>query len=128
MAQMLAPDLRQFFYPGPPERAIKFFRTPAFRKSFQVEPTEVWQDVNCPVLLLHGELDCQVDAKVNLDAIETALRIGGNRVIERKEIIQHNHLFQVCNTGRPNEYANRQQTFSPTTLKHISDFCLAITK
>ncbi len=39
-----------------------------------------------------------------------------------------NHLFQQCETGSPNEYAEIEQTFSPTALTEILKWIQAQTK
>ena len=35
-----------------------------------------------------------------------------------------NHLFQVCETGYINEYAQIEQTMAPTVLEDISQWIL----
>lgn len=82
-------------------------------------PTPTLTKVKCPVLAINGEKDLQVPAKENLDAIKKALTKGENKKVTIKEIPNLNHLFQECKTGSPDEYANIEQTFSPTALTEI---------
>lgn len=88
------------------------------------DPAPILEKVNCPVLAINGEKDLQVPAKVNLEAIENALKKGGNRKITTKELPNLNHLFQECETGSPSEYAKIEQTFSPIALAEISNWIL----
>jgi hypothetical protein len=61
----------------------------------------------------------QVPAKINLEAIATALSKGGNKHFTTKTIPGLNHLFQECDTGAPAEYITIEQTFSPVVLDEI---------
>jgi uncharacterized protein len=82
-------------------------------------PAPTLEKVKCPVLAINGEKDLQVPAKVNLGAIEKALKKGGNKRITTKELPNLNHLFQECKTGSPSEYSTIEQTISPIALKEI---------
>lgn len=86
------------------------------------DPAKYWGKIKCPVLALNGEKDLQVDADVNLQAIEKALRSGGNSALTAKRLPGLNHLFQHCKTGLPDEYGDIEETFSPEALKIISDW------
>ena len=92
-------------------RWMKFFLT--------YDPTQAWEKVKCPALLLNGEKDIQVDATMNLNAISKALDKGGN--VDYKTVIfqQQNHLFQVCEKCTLQEYATIEQTISPDVLEEI---------
>ncbi len=50
------------------------------------------------------------------------LEEGGNNDFVVKELPNLNHLFQECSTGSPNEYAEIEQTFSPSALLEISNW------
>ncbi len=92
------------------------------------DPAVVLEKVRCPVLALNGEKDLQVPPKANLEAIEKALKKGGNSAVTTKELQGLNHLFQEAETGSPAEYAEIEQTFSPVALKEISDWILKLVK
>jgi uncharacterized protein len=85
----------------------------------QYEPGVTLEKVKCPVLALNGEKDLQVSAKVNLKAIETSLKKGGNKDVTIKELPGLNHLFQESKTGMPAEYSAIEQTFSPVAMNEI---------
>jgi pimeloyl-ACP methyl ester carboxylesterase len=92
------------------------------------EPAPVLRRVKCPVLALNGEKDVQVDPKLNLPAIRTALRTGGSTDFKLVELPSLNHLFQKCSTGAVSEYADIEQTMEPEVLKLIADWILARVK
>lgn len=92
------------------------------------DPATALEAVKCPVLAVNGEKDLQVPPKVNLPAIEKALKKGGNNQVTTREFPNLNHLFQECKTGSPTEYAEIEQTFSPVVLEVISGWILQQTK
>ena len=49
-----------------------------FRYFMEFDPSTALRDVSCPVLAMVGDKDIQVDAGMNMPAIEKALREGGN--------------------------------------------------
>lgn len=98
------------------------------RNFILTDPASYWKRVNCPVLALNGEKDLQVNAGINLPAIEKALRSGGNNQITVKALPELNHLFQHCTTGLPGEYGEIEETFSPEVLKIMSEWVNGLPK
>ncbi len=92
------------------------------------DPAMVLGKVKCPVLAVNGDKDLQVPSKVNLPAIENALKKGGNKQVTTKEFAGLNHLFQECKTGAPSEYADIEQTFSPVVMDEVAKWILKQTK
>ncbi len=86
------------------------------------DPAQAWKEVSCPVLALNGEKDLQVNADINLVAIQQALTEGKNPKLTTIKYPNLNHLFQNANTGSPSEYANIEETFSSKVLRDISKF------
>jgi hypothetical protein len=76
---------------------------------------------------LNGDLDLQVP-QVNLSVVKNALNEGGNKRVVTKTLPLHNHLFQECETGLPNEYALLEQTISPTALHEITSWIHSVLK
>ncbi|MCX6335444.1 MAG: alpha/beta hydrolase [Bacteroidia bacterium] len=97
-----------------------------FRYFLTANPVDFWKKTRCPVLALNGEKDLQVSAKVNLPAIEKAVRSGGNQSVKTISLPDLNHLFQHCKTGLPKEYGEIEETFSPEVLKIMTDWILAL--
>lgn len=102
----------------------KQLATAWFKYLINYDPATSLTKVSCPVLAINGEKDLQVPPKINLNAIEKHLKEAGNTNFVVKELPNLNHLFQECNTGSPSEYANIEQTFSPSALTEIANWIL----
>ena len=98
--------------------------SPWFRFFLVHDPQPVLRKVACPVLVLNGEKDLQVDPRQNLPPIEAALKDGGNPDYTIKQLPDLNHLFQHCQSGSPSEYGEIEETFSPQALEIIGDWIL----
>lgn len=96
------------------------------RYFISTDPAEYWKKVKCPVLALNGEKDLQVDADMNLRAIEKALKAGGNRSVRTVKLPELNHLFQQSKTGLPAEYGEIEETISEEVLQIISNWINAL--
>lgn len=106
---------------------MKLMLSPWFRNMLAYDPRPTLGKVKCPVLALNGEKDLQVAAKENLVAIREALSAGGNTRVKTVELPGLNHLFQICQTGSPTEYAKIEETFNPGALQEISDWIREVT-
>ncbi len=102
--------------------------TPWMRYFLAYEPGPALEKTNCPVLAINGEMDLQVDPKLNLPKIEAALKAGGNRDFKVQELAGLNHLFQNCTTGSPTEYASIEETLSAVFLDSIGSWIKARVK
>lgn len=96
--------------------------SPWMRFFLTYDPAPTLMEVKCPVLAINGEKDLQVPPKENLQAIEEALKSGGNKDYTVKELPGLNHLFQTAETGSPSEYAKINETISPVALELIGDW------
>jgi hypothetical protein len=104
------------------ELQIRMSVSPWFRFFLAHDPKTTLMNVKCPVLAIIGEKDLQVSSKENLEAIEEALKSGGNKHYMVKELANLNHLFQTAETGALTEYAKIEETISPTALKLMADW------
>lgn len=95
---------------------------PWMRYFLDTDPAQFWSSVKCPVLALNGGKDLQVSHEINLPAIKTAVRRGGNRKIKTVIMPGLNHLFQAAETGSPNEYGKIEETFSPAALELMTSW------
>lgn len=102
--------------------------SPWMQYFIRYDPAPVLEKVKCPVLVLIGEKDLQVPAKVNLEAIQKGLEKGGNKNVIAKELPGLNHLFQECDTGSPEEYSKIEQTISPAVLDEITQWIIKQTR
>ncbi len=99
---------------------LNIYNTKWMRSFLRFEPANYLKKVDCPVLALNGTLDLQVPYKENLEAIEKALKKGGNKKVTTKALEGLNHLFQHAKKGIPSEYGKIKETFAPEALDEIS--------
>ena len=101
---------------------VQALLSPWMRFFLTYDPRPTLMQVKCPVLAINGEKDLQVPPEENLQAIEEALKAGGNKDYTVKELPGLNHLFQTAKTGSPSEYAAIEETISPTALEVIGNW------
>lgn len=103
---------------------VQALLSPWMRHFLTYDPGPTLMEVKCPVLAINGEKDLQVPPEENLQAIEEALKAGGNEDYTVKELSGLNHLFQTAQTGSPSEYAKIEETISPAALELIGGWIL----
>lgn len=101
---------------------VDAYLAPWFRYFLTLDPRIALRQVHCPVLVLNGEKDMQVDPKQNVPEVEKALKEAGNRDVTVRISPSLNHLFQTSTTGSPSEYEKIEETISPSALKLIGDW------
>ncbi|GAB4118336.1 MAG: alpha/beta fold hydrolase [Candidatus Caldatribacteriota bacterium] len=95
-----------------------------YRNFLLYDPQITLMKVKCPVLALVGEKDLQVAPRENLQAIEEALRAGGNKNYKVVEMPGLNHLLQTAETGAISEYALIKETIAPEVLELVGKWIL----
>ena len=118
----LEPDDQQHTIVAASRAEMSSLLEPWFRFFLTYDPGTALARVRCPVLVLNGSRDLQVDPDLNLPAIRAALDKGGNEQYEIHRLPGLNHLFQPCKTGLPAEYRQIEQTFDRRTLDLISQW------
>jgi fermentation-respiration switch protein FrsA (DUF1100 family) len=103
-------------------------RSPWFETFLVHDPAKDLQRITCPVMALVGSKDLQVDPKLNLPAIEQALRKSPSKDFVVLELPNLNHLFQNCKTGLMQEYAEIEETIDRGTLDRMKDWILQHTR
>ena len=81
------------------------------------DPTQNITNTKCPVLAFNGTKDCQVPAAQNIPVLRRLLAKNKKTIIKECEGL--NHLFQHCDTGRPDEYYNIEETIAEEVLADI---------
>jgi fermentation-respiration switch protein FrsA (DUF1100 family) len=109
------------------EAQAKQFTSPWFRYFLSYDPRPTIMKVSVPVLAINGGNDLQVPPKEDLEAIEQALKDGGNRDYKIVLLPGLNHLFQTSSTGAVSEYGTIEETIAPVVLQTIGDWILAHT-
>lgn len=114
---MLAPAMR--------DNMVKVVEgnTPYLRRFLTVDVRQTVREAECPVMVLNGMLDMQVNAAQNVDPIRGRLKNGKSvtRVYEGL-----NHLFQHAVTGGLDEYGKIEETISPEVLKDVADWIVSV--
>ena len=65
------------------QRTAQRMTSPAYRSYLQLNPTATLASVKCPVLLVQGLADAEINPTANLDALEKGLS-GNSKVAERR--------------------------------------------
>jgi fermentation-respiration switch protein FrsA (DUF1100 family) len=86
------------------------------------DPTKDLSTMKCPAFALFGEKDLQVAPSQNTEKMRQLLK---NPKSEVKIYPKLNHLFQHCETGNPNRYAEIEETISAEVLRDIINFIQA---
>ncbi|BBB62640.1 alpha/beta hydrolase [Undibacterium sp. KW1] len=107
---------------GAGAKQLSRLERPWFRAFIKYDPAPTLAKVKQATLVLNGELDLQVPAKMNLDGIRANMKANKNVVI--KELPKLNHLFQTATTGSSAEYGKIDETLSPTALEAMSGWIL----
>lgn len=101
---------------------ISSMTSPWYLHFIRYDPAKDMKKIKCPVFALNGERDIQVDAAMNLTAIQQRISENGNRKVTVKAYPNLNHLFQTCEKGTLVEYGQLEETISPEVLKDITDW------
>ena len=103
---------------------MKQLQGPWLKYFISYDPAPTLERVQCPVLALFGELDLQVPAEMNKQAMERSLKKGNNKDYMIKILPKANHLYLTATTGSPSEYASLKKEFVPGFLETMSDWIL----
>jgi alpha/beta superfamily hydrolase len=107
---------------------FNIYRGDRVRKYYNYNPKEVLSQLKCSVLALNGDKDVQSVSKVNLTAIQEALEKGKCKDFKTLELKNHNHIFQLCKTGKISEYKDIRGTMSDESLSIIEKWIKTTTK
>lgn len=80
----------------------------------------------CPVMVVQGTKDCQVEADLNFPIMESKLPKNKKNLLKKYEGL--NHLLQHSTTGYVDEYEQIEETISPEVLGDISSWIKDITR
>jgi uncharacterized protein len=101
---------------------ISFQLKPWVKYFLATDPAQFWGKVKCPVLVLNGEKDMQVNANQNIPAITASLQKAGDKNVTAKIFPGLNHLFQHCTKCTFVEYNELEETFAPEVLQVMADW------
>ena len=101
---------------------ISSMTSPWYLHFMRYDPGQDLKKLKCPVLALNGKKDIQVDAAMNLAAIQERITGNGNKNVTVKAYPNLNHLFQTCEKGTLAEYGQLEETINPEVLKDIIEW------
>jgi len=87
------------------------------------QPAENLQKIKVPVLALNGSFDIQITSTENLAGIDAALKKGGNKHYQIKELAGLNHLFQTSKF-KAQSYEAIEETFNPEAATIVANWIL----
>lgn len=94
--------------------------SPWFREFLIYDPASDLSKIKSSVFALNGGRDVQVEADINLEAIERNLTNAKSKKIKKYPSL--NHLFQTAKTGSVSEYQTIEETIAPVVLHDITDW------
>lgn len=107
-------------------KAVMQFSYPWMKYFLSIDPAVYLKKIKCPVLALNGTKDIQVNADINLAAIEKNLSSGKCKYYRIEKIANLNHLFQNADKGTVKEYFTIQQSIAEEPMVMIKDFILSL--
>lgn len=106
------------------EAQLNTMTSPWYLHFMRYDPTDDLRKTKCPVMAINGDKDIQVDAEMNLAAIDYQVKSNGNKQVTTKAYPGLNHLFQHCKTCTVAEYGQLEETISPEVLKDLTTWIL----
>ncbi|WP_201983667.1 alpha/beta hydrolase family protein [Hymenobacter rubidus] len=94
--------------------------TPAYRSFLDFDPQPQLGQVKCPVLLLNGTVDEQVDADINATALQKGLR--NNRSVTAVKLSGVNHLLQPDPKQWPIIEGQARPVIAPTAIMALTSW------
>lgn len=85
------------------------------------DPASDLSKIKCKVLAINGDLDIQVAAQPNLEAIKQGLQLSKSDV-QIKTYPYLNHLFQYAITGSIEEYETIEETIDTSVLEDLATY------
>ncbi len=95
-----------------------------FKSMLSTNYTDYWNKTKVPALALFAEKDVQVDAEINIKALEKLQKPN----IQIKTLPEHNHLYQIAKTGNTDEYMKLKTSVSMVCLNTVVDFIQRLKK
>lgn len=112
--------------PGDTALGVDFYANKWMQYFLNYDPQIVLRTTTIPVLAINGTKDLQVPYKENLDAIEAALKVAGNKQYKVVALDNLNHLFQTTTTGAPSEYGMLDETFNVEAMELVAKWILKL--
>lgn len=124
ISKLAEPERENFDFGSNTIESLNQLSSPWFKFYLTYDPALTFDQVKCPVLVINGDKDLQVDPDLNLPVASKILQKRTNKDWEIIRPENLNHLFQTAETGSPNEYPQIEETFNLEVLQTITDWVL----
>ena len=104
------------------DRELRLAQSPWYGSIVAYDPTDLIPQLSVPTLAVYGELDTQVVADANVQALREGLSQGPGADHKVAVLDQVNHLFQEAVTGSSMEYAVLDAEFGPEFVDLLLDW------
>lgn len=103
------------------QRQLSAAKSDWFKSLIEIQPVEVFKELEVAVLAIFGEKDMQVFPDGNLEEAIKLRSEPGVR-LEYRVIPEANHLFQHANSGLPSEYDMLERSFADGFISAIVEW------
>lgn len=103
------------------QRQLSAAKSDWFKSLIEIQPLDVYKELEPPVLAIFGEKDMQVFPEGNLEEV---INLRSEPGVEVNYIVipEANHLFQRANTGLPSEYGMLERSFADGFIDAIAEW------
>ena len=124
--KLIAPELARNLTVEVLRKDPRIQQSPWYSFFMDYDPQADIAAVKCPVMAINGEKDTQVPCEMCLNALREALPAHAHHLI--KSYPGLNHLFQHCETGKPDEYGIIEETISEEVINDIITWLKSLVK
>jgi dienelactone hydrolase len=104
-----------YFPPPPPDNSYWLIS----RAIASFMPTEYWRQIKVPVLLVYGAHDERVPPRESANAIQSALRSGGNSHVTLKTYSNADHTFTIVDPPHKGGWPRREPDYAEMLVNWI---------
>jgi dipeptidyl aminopeptidase/acylaminoacyl peptidase len=108
-------DRDWFFAPPPPENSYWQIST----KIAAFKPADYWSQIKAPVLLVYGAHDERVPPRESADAIQAALKSGGNRNVTVKAYPNADHTFTIVDPPHTGGWPKHERDYAEMLINWL---------
>lgn len=108
-------DRRWFFAPPPADHSYWLIS----KQIAAFNPSEYWRQFKAPVLLVYGARDERVPPRESADAIEAALKSGGNRNVTLKMYAHADHTFTIVDPPQKGGWPKHEPDYAEMLVNWV---------
>jgi uncharacterized protein len=104
-----------YFDPPPPDNSYCLIS----KQLAAFEPAEYWRQIKTPVLLLYGTHDERVPPRESANAIQAALKSGGNSKVTLKTYPNADHTFTIVDPPHKGGWPKHEPDYANVLVNWI---------